>query len=440
MVKWEKIDGTRVTMEVEVAAERLERALGQAYKKVVQSVNLPGFRKGKVPRHILERRLGPGALYEEAAELLVQDAYTSAVAEIGVKPLEMPDIDLVQLEQGKPFVFKATVEVLPEVALGEYLGVEAEVAPQAVSDEDVDRHLEELRRRHARLRAVEDGALESGDLAIIDFTGYIDGVPFEGGTAEGYSLEIGSGSFIAGFEEQLIGLRGGEDKEVVAAFPEDYHAEHLAGREAVFKVLVREIKRKEYPAPDDAFAAEVSDFATLDEFKADVRNKLKAAAEKKARRELTERVVEAVAANASVPLPAVLVEREIDRMLGEMEQFLRFQGLSLDKYLSIAGKSLPELREERREEAGKIVKAGLVLEAVAEKEGIKASDEEVENKIAELAAAYRQDLNELKKYFLEESRIEGLRREVRLDRTRDFLVGQARVREILPANEEEQAG
>jgi trigger factor len=437
MVKWEKIDGTRVIMEVEVAAERLDKALGQAYKKVVQNVNIPGFRKGKVPRHVLERRLGTGALYEEAAELLVQEAYSSAVAEIGVEPLEMPDIDLVQLEQGKPFVFKATVEVMPEVVLGEYQGIEALAAKPEVKEEEVDGHLEQLRRRHARLLAVEDGMLETGNLAIVDFTGYCDGEPFAGGTAEGYSLEIGSGAFVPGFEEQLIGLRVGEEKEVVVTFPADYHAGHLAGREVIFKVLVREIKRKEYPALDDGFATETSDFATLNEFKEDIRNKLKAAAEKKTRRELTERVLEAVAANASVPLPAVLVEREIDRMLDDMEKFLRFQGLSLEKYLSVSGKSLADLREERREEAGENVKISLVLDAVAEKEGIAVSDEEVEEKIAELAAAYRQDFDKAREYY--QGKAEDLRLEVRLHKTRDFLVGHARVREIQPESEEELA-
>jgi trigger factor len=438
MVKWEKIDDTRVSMEVEIAAERLERALEQAYKKVVQRVNLPGFRKGKAPRHVLERRLGAGVLYDEAAEMLVPEAYDRALAETGLKALETPEIDLVQLEQGKPLVFKATVEVMPEVALGEYLGIEAEVAPKAVSDEDVDRHLEQLRRKHARLRVVEDGVLESGDLAVIDFAGFIDGVPFEGGTAEGYSLEIGSGSFIPGFEEQLAGLRSGEEKDVAVTFPEDYHAGHLAGREAVFKVLLREIKRKEFPPLDDSFAAEVSDFAALDEFKADVKNKLKAAAEKTARRELAEQVVEAVAANASVALPEVLVEREIGRVLGEMEQFLNMQGLSLEKYMEISGKSLYELREERREDAGKQVKTALVLEAIAEKEGIEASDEEIEEKVKELAAAYRQDLDKVREYFRDEARTEGLRREIRLEKTRGFLVGRASVREALPAGEEDQ--
>lgn len=435
MVKWEKVDDTRVAIEVEIAADSLERALNQAYKKVVQKVNLPGFRKGKAPRHVLERRLGPGVLFDEATELLVPDAYEQAVAEAGLKALGRPEIELLQLEQGKPFIFKATVEVAPEVVLGEYLGIEATLQTGEVSEEEVDRHLEQQRRRQARLQVVEEGILGNGDLAIIDFTGFIDGVPFEGGEAEGYSLEIGSGSFIAGFEEQLAGLRCGEEKDVAVTFPVDYHAAHLAGREAVFKVLVREIKRKVYPALDDAFAAEVSEFATLDEFKADVRNKLKAAAEKKAHEELTEQVVEAVTANASVPAPEVLVEKEIGRLLGEMEHFLRLQGLSLDKYLSFSGKSLPELREEKREEARGNVKTGLVLEAVAQKEGIEVSDEEVEDKIRELSTVYRLDLAEFEEYFSDVSRREGLRREVRLDKTRDFLVGRASVRETTAAGQ-----
>ena len=433
MVKWEKVDDTRVEIEVEIAADSLERALNQAYKKVVQKVNLPGFRKGKVPRHILERRLGPEVLFDEVTEMLVPDAYDQAVAEAGLKALGRPEIDLLQLEQGKPFIFKATVEVMPEVVLGEYLGIEATLQAREIGEEEVDRQLEQQRRQQVRLQVVEEGTLENGDLAILDFTGIIDGVPFEGGEAEGYSLEVGSGSFVAGFEEQLIGLRCGEEKDVAVTFPEDYRAGHLAGREAVFKVLVREIKRKVYPPLNDAFAAEVSEFATLDEFKADVMNKLKAAAKKKAHGELTEQVVEAVTANASVPVPAVLVEREIGRLLGEMEHFLRLQGLSLEKYLSFSGKSLPELREEKREEAGGNVKTGLVLEAVAQKEGIEVSDEEVQDKVLELSAVYQLDSAKFEEYFSDVSRREGLRREVRLDKTRDFLAGRANVRETTAA-------
>lgn len=427
MVKWEKIDETRVAMEVEVDEDALGQALDQAYKKVVQQVNLPGFRKGKVPRPILESRFGTGILYEEALERLVPDAYDQAVETAGIKPLDKPEIDVVQLEKGKPFIFKATVEVMPEVALGEYCGVEVTETIREISEDDVAAKLEQLRRQHVKLRVLEEGTLEEGDLAVIDFTGYRDGVPFDGGQGEGYSLEIGSGTFIPGFEEQLVGASAGEEREVSVSFPVDYHAEHLAGQGVLFKVLVREIKRKEIPLLDDSFAAEVSELATLAELKEETRNKLKTVAEKTARRELDEQVVGAVVANASVSLPAVLVEREIERLMREMEQILRMQGLSFEKYLSLSGKSLQELREDRREEAGKRVKANLVLEAVAKKEGIEATNEEVDGRIAEMAANYKQDFAKVKEYFLGQGQMEALLQEMKFSKTIDFLRAQARV-------------
>jgi len=427
MVKWEKIDETRVAMEVEVDEDALGQALDQAYKKVVQQVNLPGFRKGKVPRPILESRFGTGILYEEALERLVPDAYDQAVETAGIKPLDKPEIDVVQLEKGKPFIFKATVEVMPEVALGEYCGVEVTETIREISEDDVAAKLEQLRRQHVKLRELEEGTLEEGDLAVIDFTGYRDDVPFEGGQGEGYSLEIGSGTFIPGFEEQLVGASAGEEREVRVSFPVDYHAEHLAGQGVLFKVLVREIKRKEIPLLEDSFAAEVSEFATLAELKEETRNKLKTVAEKTARRELDEQVVGAVVANASVSLPTVLVEREIERLMREMEQILRMQGLSFEKYLSLSGKSLQELREERREEAGKRVRANLVLEAVAKKEGIEATNEEVDGRIAEMAANYKQDFAKVKEYFLGQGQMEALLQEIKFSKTIDFLRAQAQV-------------
>ena len=427
MVKWEKIDETRVTMEVEVDEDALGQALDQAYKKVVQQVNLPGFRKGKVPRPILESRFGTGILYEEVLERLVPDAYDQAVETAGIKPLDKPEIDVVQLEKGKPFIFKATVEVMPEVALGEYCGVEVTETIREISEDDVAAKLEQLRRQHVKLRELGEGTLEEGDLAVIDFTGYRDGVPFDGGQGEGYSLEIGSGTFIPGFEEQLVGASAGEEREVRVSFPVDYHAEHLAGQGVLFKVLVRVIKRKEIPLLEDSFAAEVSEFATLAELKEETRNKLKTVAERTARRELDEQVVGAVVANASVSLPTVLVEREIERLMREMEQILRMQGLSFEKYLSLSGKSLQELREERREEAGKRVKANLVLEAVAKKEGIEATNEEVDGRIAEMAANYKQDFAKVKEYFLGQGQMEALLQEIKFSKTIDFLRAQAQV-------------
>jgi trigger factor len=438
MVKLEKIDDSKIALEIQVDADLVADALDKAYKKVVKQVNLPGFRKGKVPRPVLESRFGPEVLYEDALEILVPDAYEKAVEEAGIEPIDRPEIDDVQMEKGKPLFFKAIVEVKPEVQLGEYRGVSVTREIREIAEGAVDERLTQLQKQHVKIHVVEDGGLENGDLAVLDFAGYVDGEAFEGGSSEGYSLEVGSGSFIPGFEEQMIGMKVGEEKDVNVTFPEEYHSEALAGKPAVFKVKLHEIKRKELPELNDDFAAEVSEFATLAELKEDTLNKLKEAEEKRARSTVEEKVVETVAAASEVPVPGVLVNREIDRMTGEMDQFLRMQGLSMEKFLSLTGKTMDDLREEKREEAGQRVKANLVLDAVIEKEGIVAADEEVDERIQKFAESYNQPAETIKEYFAAQGQTDVIRQEIKFRKAIDFLVDHANITDVTAPEAEEK--
>jgi trigger factor len=436
MVKWERIDENKVEMEIEVDVPVVDDALDQAYKKVVKQVSLPGFRKGKVPRRVLESRFGAEILYEEALEVMVPGAYQNAVDETGIEPIDQPKIDLVQMEKGKPFIFKAIVEVKPEVTLGEYRGVEVAGEAREITAADVSAKLEQMQKQHVKLHVVEEGSVTAGDLVVMDFTGYIDGEAFEGGQAEGHSLEIGSGSFIPGFEEQLTGLKAGEEKDVEVEFPADYHVEALAGKAVVFKVKVHEIKRKEYPELNDAFAAEVSEFSTLAELKDDVENKLKEQEEASRKTDIENKVVEAVAAASQAVVPDVMVEREIDRMNADMDHFLRMQGLTLEKFMELTGKTMDDLRAEKKSEAADRVKANLVLDAIAQKEGIVALDEEVDERIKKFAEGYKQDVDKVKEYFSAQGQANVIREEIRVRKVIDLLVAEARVTTV-PAAEVE---
>jgi trigger factor len=438
MVKLEKIDESKIALEIEVEEALVADALDKAYKKVVKQVSLPGFRKGKVPRPVLEGRFGPEVLYEDALEILVPEAYEKAVEETGIEPINQPEIESVQMEKGKPLFFKAVVEVKPEVKLGDYVGVEVNREVVEITETAVQDRLAQMQKQHVKMHLIEDGALEDGDLAVLDFAGYVDGELFDGGSAEGHSLEIGSGSFIPGFEEQMVGMKVGEEKDITVSFPEEYHSEDLAGKPAVFKVKLHEIKRKELPELNDDFAAEVSEFATLAELKEDTLNKLKEAEEKRVRSAVEEKVVEAVAATSEVPIPNVLVEREIDRMTGDMDQFLRMQGLSMEKFLSLTGKTQQELRDEKREEAGQRVKANLVLDAIIEKEGITATDEEVDARIQKFAEGYNQPVEKIKEYFEAQGQSGVIRQEIAFRKAIDFLVEQAKITDVATPETDEK--
>jgi trigger factor len=447
LYKWEKIDSNKVCLEVEIPMEEVNKALEQAYKKVVKQINVPGFRKGRVPRKVLETRFGSEIFSQDALELLIDPAYKKAVKECRLEPIDQPEItELEQIEKDKPLVFKVNVEVKPEVELGNYLeGITVEMEKQEFSDADVDQYFDSLLEQHARLVTIEDeeARLQKKDLAVIDFTGTIDGEPFEGGEAEAYSLEIGSGSFIDTFEEQLIGVGRGEEKEIQATFPENYHQQELAGKEAVFQVAVKEIKRPRLPELNDEFVQELTEeFDTMAEFRADIEKKLRDNHEGRKKIALETKVVEKAATLCEVVVPNVLIEREVEGMLGEFDYYLRMQGLSLEQYGQMIEGGLEKLKEERREEAEKNAKANLVLDAIIKKEEIKATEEEIEAKINEIVLRQHQevDLDEIKAQFEKEGRLDIIEHEIRYRKVIDFLVEHAKVIEAEPMAEQEKAG
>ncbi len=437
--RWEKIEDNKIKLEVEVAAPDVDTALGKAYRKVVKKVNLPGFRKGKVPRRILESRFGPEVLHEEALEELVPPAYEEALEEADIDPINQPEFELVQVEEGQPLLFNAIVEVIPEAELGQYKGLDAEQDEVEVDDLQVDNHIYMLREQNARLVPREDRAAQEGDMLLIDFTGYIDGEIFEGGEAEDYSLELGSQSFIPGFEEQLIGVNLNEETEVKVSFPEDYRNEELAGKEATFSVTIKQIKEKQLPELDDEFVKEVSEFETLDEMKADIKEKLLKNAEEQSKTKLEESLIEKVTEASSVDLPEVLVERQIDRMIGDMENYMRQQGLGLDQFLELTGKNKEDLREENRPEAEKRTKANLVLDAIVKEEGITVDDSEVEEKIASIAESYNDKPERIKDILDKQGRLPVIKEEMRIRKAVDLIVDQANIQVVKKEEQEAEA-
>jgi trigger factor len=392
---------------------------------VVKNIALPGFRKGKVPRVLFEKRFGVEALYQDALDILLPEAYAKAVEEAGIEPVSMPEIDIEQMEKGKSLIFKAKVTVKPEVKLGQYKGLEVEKMDATVTDEDVENELKRLQENYAELVVKEDGTVENGDTAVIDFEGFVDGEPFEGGKAENYSLEIGSGTFIPGFEEQLVGMKAGEEKEIQVTFPEEYHAEQLAGKPATFKVKVHEVKAKQLPALDDEFAKDVDEeVETLDELKAKIRARLEEAKKNEAETALRNAVVEKAAANAEIDIPAVMVQNETDRMLREFDQRLQMQGLNLQLYYQFSGQDEAALREQMKEDAEKRVRAALTLEAIAKAENIEVTDEEVEEELQKMAEAYNLSVDKLKELL---GSLDGVKEDLKWRKTVDFLVEHSTV-------------
>jgi trigger factor len=434
--KVEKMEGNKVKLEIEVAAPDVDTALAKSYRQVVKKVNLPGFRKGKVPRRILESRFGPEILHEDALEMLVPDAYEAALEEADLDPINNPEFDLVQIEESKPLLFNAIIEVLPPVELGKYRGLEVDQEKAEVDDIQIDHHLYMLREQNARLVPREEGPVNKGDLVQIDFKGYVDGELFEGGEAEDYSLEIGSGSFIPGFEDQLIGAVQDEEKEIKVTFPASYRKEDIAGKEATFKVVVKQIKEKQLPELDDEFVKEVSEFETLAEMKDDLREKLLKTAEDQSKAKLEEDLIEKVSAAATVEPPKILVDRQIDRMVGDLENYLRYQGMGLDQFLELSGKDKDEVREERREEAEKRAKANLVLDAIAKKEGITADDNELKEKIEEIATTYNDDPVRIRELLEKQGRIPVMKEEIRIRKVIDLIVSEAKIK-LVEAKQEE---
>ncbi|CAM2734628.1 trigger factor [Hathewaya histolytica] len=387
-VKVEKKEKNVIELEITVAAEKFNEALKKAYAKNAKKFNIPGFRKGKAPMHIIKKFYGEGVFYEDAINFCCDDTYPKAISENDIKPVDYPKIDIVEIGEGKDFVYKAEVVTYPEVELGEYKGVEVEKVSYEVTEEEIDNRLKTAQERNARVEDKKDGAIEKGDIAVIDFKGYVDGVAFEGGEAQDYELEIGSGTFIGNFEDQLVGLKVEEEKEINVKFPEEYGREDLNNKDAKFEIKVKNIKFKELPALDDEFAKEVSEFETLEEYKNDIKKQMEESNEIKAKREFEEAVISKVCENAKVEIPSVMVEKEIDMMLKDLEMRLKYQGLDLESYYKYTNNTEEKVREFMQENAEKRVKTDLVISKIAEVEKVEATEEEITEKAKEVAKQY----------------------------------------------------
>ncbi|RKD21599.1 trigger factor [Caminicella sporogenes DSM 14501] len=421
-----KKENNRVTLEIKVSAEDFEKAIQESYMKNRKRFNIPGFRKGKAPRKIIEMQYGEGIFYEDAINIVLPKEYDKAIKQHNLEPVDRPDVDIEEIKKGEDLIFTATVTVKPEVNLGEYKGIEVEKIEYNVTDEDVEKELERMRDLNARLVNVEDRPVQKNDTVIIDYKGFVDGVQFEGGTAENQSLVIGSGKFIPGFEEQLIGANRGDEIEVKVKFPEEYHADKLAGKDAVFKVTIKEIKFKELPDLDDEFAKDVSEFDTLEELKADIRKRLEENAQKRAERELREKVLDKVVENAQIDIPEVMVETEIDNMLTDFDFQLRYQGLDLEKYLQFTNTKIEDLRNQMKDDAYNRVKTSLVLEAIKEKENIEVTDEDVEKEIEKIAEQNKVSVEKMKETF-RDGNYGYIRNTIKVRKTIDFLVENAKI-------------
>ncbi|WP_123041321.1 trigger factor [Cohnella candidum] len=419
---WEKIEKNVGVLDVEIDAEQVAVALDKAFRKVVAKVNVPGFRKGKVPRAIFEARFGVESLYQDAIDILLPQAYSEAVEQAGIEPVDRPDVDVEQFAKGQAFKFKAKVTVKPEVKLGEYKGLEVPAADAEVTEEEIAKELERLQNRHAELVVVDEGPAQQGDTAVIDFEGFQDGVPFEGGKGEMYSLELGSGSFIPGFEEQVVGLNIAEEKDVNVTFPENYHAENLAGKPVVFKVKLHEIKRKNLPALDDEFAKDVSEFDTLEEYKQDLAAKLKERKEKDAESARETAVIDQAAAAAEVDVPEAMVENEIEQMMKDFESRLRMQGMNLDLYYQFSGQSQESLKEQMKVDASKRVRNNLVLEAIANAENLEVSESDVDEELENLSKMYGRSADELRTIFSSNGYLDTLTSDLKVRKAVKFIV------------------
>ncbi len=415
----EKLEKNMAKLTIEVPAEELEAAIEQAYQKNKGRIQIPGFRKGKVPRKLIEQMYGKSFFYEDAANALIPEAYEKAVEECTETIVSSPKIDVTQIEAGKPFIFTAEVALKPDVTLGQYKGVEVPAADTAVTDEEVDADLNQQRENNSRMVTV-DRAVEDGDIAVIDYEGSVDGVAFEGGKGENYSLAIGSHSFIDNFEEQLIGKKAGEEVDVNVTFPEEYHAKELAGKPALFKVSVKEVKEKQLPELDDEFASEVSDFETLVEYKEDIRKKLGEKKEEDAKRAKEDAAVEAVIAQAQMEIPDAMVETQQRQMLDDFAQRLQMQGMSLDLYCQYTGQTQASMLESVKPQALKRIQSRLVLEAVAAAEGIVASEEDYENEVKRMADNYKMEADKVKEIMGENGK-KQIMEDLAVSKAADFV-------------------
>ena len=423
-VQVEKLEKNMAKLTIEVPAEEVEKALQKAFLKNKNRISVPGFRKGKVPRQMIEKMYGPEVFYEDAVDEMLPSAYEKAVEECGEDIVSSPAIDITQIKKGEPFIFTAEVALKPEVKLGKYKGVKVEKADTEVTDEEVDAEINKERERNARNIEVTDRPVKDGDMTVLDFEGFVDGVAFEGGKGENYSLTIGSGAFIPGFEEQLIGAEIDKETEVNVTFPEDYQAAELQGKAAVFKCTVKEIKEKELPELDDEFAGEVSEFETLEEYRADVKAKLTEKKETEAKNAKEEAVIEAIVNDSDMEIPDAMLETQQRQMVDEFAQRLQMQGMSIEQYYQFTGSSHDRMVEQVKPQAEKRIKSRLVLEAIVKAENITASEEEYEKELGVIAEAYQIDLEDVKRDLPEKSAAQ-IREDIAVRKAAEFAVENA---------------
>ena len=423
----EKLEKNMAKLTIEVSAQELEAAIQSAYQKNKSRISVPGFRKGKVPRQMIEKMYGKEIFYEDAANALIPGAYDKAMEECEESIVSSPKIEVVQIEAGKPFIFTAEVALKPEVKLGKYKGVKVDKEVITVTEEEVAAEIEKERENNARTIEVEGRAVEDGDIATIDFEGFVDGVAFEGGKGENYPLTIGSGSFIPGFEEQLIGKNKDEEVDVNVTFPEDYHAEELKGKEALFKVTVKEVKTKELPEVDDEFAAEVSEFETLAEYKEDIRKKLTEKKEKEARNAKEEAVITAIIEDSAMEIPDAMLETQQRQIVDEFTQRLKMPGISLEKYFQFTGLDAEKMLEQAKPQADRRIKSRLVLEAIVAAEKITVSDEDYEKEIERMAEVYNMEKDKVREMLGEnETAKKQFMDDLAITKAADFVVSQAK--------------
>ena len=418
-------NANEVKLEITIEAEKFENAMKKVYFQNAKYFNIPGFRKGKAPMNIVEKYYGAEIFYEDAFNDVATEYYDKALEENKIEAVSRPEVDVIQMEKGKDLIFTATVQTKPEVELGKYKGVEIKKVEYPVEEKDVEHELGHMQEHNSRLVSIDDRELQNGDIATIDFEGFVDGVAFEGGKAENHELEIGSGAFIPGFEDQLVGLKIDDEKEIKVTFPKEYFSKDLAGKEAMFKVKLHEIKKKELPELDDEFAKDVSEFDTLDELKASIKERLQKSNEQRAKYEIEENAIKAVCKNVKVDIPSGMIEMEVTHMMKDFEQRLSYQGLNMQQYLKMIGKTEEEMKKEYEPQAIEGIKSRLTLEAIIKAEKIEATEEEIKEKMEEMAKSYGKKVEEISdnenlKNYIEEG--------IETEKAIDYIVKNAKIK------------
>ena len=437
-VQVENLEKNMAKLTIEVPAEEVEKALQAAYMKEKNKISVPGFRKGKVPRQMIEKMYGAGVFYEEAANILIQDNYAGAMEESGVDIVSRPTIEVTQIEAGKHFIFTAEVAVRPEVELGKYIGVQVTKIDTSVSDEEVAEALEKERTNNARTVSVTDRAVAEGDTAVIDFEGFVDGVAFEGGKGENHPLEIGSHSFIDTFEDQLVGKNAGDEVEVNVTFPAEYHAADLAGKPAVFKVKINEIKTKELPELNDEFAQDVSEFDTLEEYKADLKKNLETQKQNDAKRTKEDEAIGKIVDKSKMDIPEAMIKTQCENMINEFAQRIAQSGLSMEQYMQFSGLTIEKLEEQVRPEAETRIKSSLVLEQIAKEENIEVTEDDIKAEVEKMAKAYGMEADKLAEY-LGEAEKASIKRDLAVTKAIDLIMDNVKERAKAKTKKEKEA-